>query len=544
MDSKMEDVGGGESPCLGTRTHACTCALATEAQPTHMSAFALTNAANLSAYPYETCSCTAMSNLVAPTAATAARPQLDIVVVVDTSGSMGGRKMDLVKSTLELLVTRAGLRSADRFGMVTFSSSVISALPLTQMDAAGLARAKKVVGSLHAGGGTNLSGGLLQGIDMMTQHAGAGEGAADATRIILLLTDGQATVGICDPAELVASAQGALSGSPCQIFTFGFGADHNEDVLQSIATSTASLYYYIKEADSIPTAFADCLGGLISVVAQNAVLELKAGGGSHRLATIVTIVGDAYPTTLSEDGAVATVRLGDLYSEDEKNVLFELQLAAQSTDQPPPVARLESAVDGLADFMLVSHDQAREDPAEKHPPAEEATEEAPRAGICVLETTLRYFCVSEKRMKEVAAPLSVVRAQDTSHAIVCTRLDAQHNRLLVAEALKQATSYADQGQLTVGKRILDEVIATVSASPSAASQVSQELLEDVRRLRVGYESQLDYSTWGSKRSKMSSASHRYERSTHDTPTDADGRSASYRGGSSSKSSLKRTWGAS
>jgi hypothetical protein len=36
------------------------------------------------------------------------------------------------------------------------------------------------------------------------------------------------------------------------------------------------LYYAIEAAEAIPTAFADCLGGLLSVCAENIRLKLEA----------------------------------------------------------------------------------------------------------------------------------------------------------------------------------------------------------------------------------------------------------------------------
>ena len=52
------------------------------------------------------------------------------------------------------------------------------------------------------------------------------------------------------------------------VFTFGFGTDHDADMLRSIADAGNGLYYFLDDVDSIPESFCDCLGGLLSVAAQ------------------------------------------------------------------------------------------------------------------------------------------------------------------------------------------------------------------------------------------------------------------------------------
>ena len=53
---------------------------------------------------------------------------LDVVAVVDRSGSMQGSKMEQLKATLRVLVEK-GLSSRDRLGLVTFDSTVDTPLP-------------------------------------------------------------------------------------------------------------------------------------------------------------------------------------------------------------------------------------------------------------------------------------------------------------------------------------------------------------------------------------------------------------------------------
>lgn len=71
---------------------------------------------------------------------------------------------------------------------------------------------------------------------------------------------------------------------PCNVHTFGFGAQHSESLLQALATTSEGTYYFIENEDSIPTSFGDCLGGLLTVAGQNLKLTIHPlNGMKHRL---------------------------------------------------------------------------------------------------------------------------------------------------------------------------------------------------------------------------------------------------------------------
>lgn len=63
------------------------------------------------------------------------------------------------------------------------------------------------------------------------------------------------------------SLLGQIGRQAC-VFTFGFGAEHDADLLRAVAEAGNGLFYYIDDTDSIPESYCDCLGGLLSVAAQ------------------------------------------------------------------------------------------------------------------------------------------------------------------------------------------------------------------------------------------------------------------------------------
>ena len=52
------------------------------------------------------------------------------------------------------------------------------------------------------------------------------------------------------------------------VFTFGYGSEHDANMLRAVADAGSGLFYYIDNIDCIPDSFCDCLGGLLSVSAQ------------------------------------------------------------------------------------------------------------------------------------------------------------------------------------------------------------------------------------------------------------------------------------
>ena len=89
------------------------------------------------------------------------RSPIDLVAVVDVSGSMAGSKLMLVKDTLLFVVEQ--LTERDRLAIVVFGSSFRTILPLTHLFAHHKENAANIIKGIRTEGQTLLSGGLYCG---------------------------------------------------------------------------------------------------------------------------------------------------------------------------------------------------------------------------------------------------------------------------------------------------------------------------------------------------------------------------------------------
>ncbi len=161
--------------------------------------------------------------------ATAARRPANITLVVDTSGSMGGSPISLLRDVCNEIAS--SLKSGDRVSMVSWDTSqavVLDSLAVTGPDDPTLLSA---IATLTAGGGTDLHGGLTAGYQLAEQNFLEG-----GLNRVVLISDGGANVGITDE-ELIA--QHAEAAEDEAIFMVGVGVgdgNYYNDLLMDTVT--------------------------------------------------------------------------------------------------------------------------------------------------------------------------------------------------------------------------------------------------------------------------------------------------------------------
>jgi len=169
----------------------------------------------------------------------------DVILVLDTSGSMEGEKMAQAREAAAYVIDH--LNPEDRFALVSFSTGVSLYEPgLLQASAPGNYR--QYIDSLSAVGGTNISEALLEAANLA-----AGEADSGRPTTIIFLTDGLATEGITDTSLLLETVGAAMPES-ARVFAFGVGDDVDTTLLDTLAAAQRGATTYVRPDQAVDEA--------------------------------------------------------------------------------------------------------------------------------------------------------------------------------------------------------------------------------------------------------------------------------------------------
>jgi Ca-activated chloride channel homolog len=267
---------------------------------------------------------TVMLELSAPATASAApRPPAAVQVVLDRSGSMHGERLDAAKQALVRLVDR--LDPSDRFGVIAFDDDVRVVAPAGELHDKEAAR--RAIAGVYSGGSTNLSGGLLRGLQEARRVAGEGGST------LLLLSDGHANAGVTDPAKLASVAARAREHG-ITTSTVGIGLGYDELLLSELARGGQGNHVFAEHGDGAAAAVASEVEGLLSKTVQAASLLIRPQAAVDTVTVWNDLPGHAVA------GGIM-VELGDLWAGEERKLVLTFAVPAKSALGLARIAELE-----------------------------------------------------------------------------------------------------------------------------------------------------------------------------------------------------------
>lgn len=239
---------------------------------------------------------------------------VDMVVVLDRSGSMQGQKINHARQAVLHLLSV--LTPRDRLALISYADGVrrhSNLLPVTDTNKTLLADAAQ---KITTGGGTNLGAGLRTGIDLLT----SAEKTGNLGRVVLI-SDGLANQGITDPAALAEMAS-AAARNEFSLSTVGVGSDFNEYLMTAIADQGTGRYYYLEN----PNAFAEVFRKEFSSTRIAAATKVEV---NIPLAPGVSLLDAAgFPVEMKDNAA--TFKPGNLLSGQTRELFLTFRAA---TDQ-------------------------------------------------------------------------------------------------------------------------------------------------------------------------------------------------------------------
>jgi Ca-activated chloride channel family protein len=241
---------------------------------------------------------------------------LNLCLVLDHSGSMGGSPLDTVKQAAIHLVK--GLGPEDRVSVVAFDHRAKVIVPNQSIE--NLDTVIRQIESLKAAGGTAIDEGLKLGIKE------SANGKHNRVSQIFLLTDGENEHG--DNQRCLKLAELASEYS-ITLNTLGFGSHWNQDVLEKISDSAGGALSYIENPEQALTAFKRLFSRAQNIGLTNAhlLLELQPSARLAELKPIAQVEPETIELTVQSEGSHHLVRLGDLMVDQERVILVNVYLS-------------------------------------------------------------------------------------------------------------------------------------------------------------------------------------------------------------------------
>lgn len=418
-----------------------------------------------------------------------ARAPVDIVVALDVSGSMQGKKLELCKETLLLLLRE--LSSEDRFGLVTFGNQAELKIPTRKLTPANRSYALAKIKGLATSGMTNMSG----GIGLATNEIRAVESPHEV-RTIFVLTDGHANVGVSDKEGIVELTKGCIGGGggvvgsdssdnsksnkgPISIHCFGYGTDHDREMLRDISQTTeGGSYYFVDNDSNVLSAFGDALGGILSVVAQNVVVSINIPEKAQELG--VSILNVKHEKASKQQDGSYCVNLGDFYSEESRDIIIETTLSRKGNDDT-------NMTDDIVPHLTMN--------------------------VSYLDTIQKKLVSALFANRPITASISRPDGTDISPANVHVAL--QCIRIKTTQVISAAEKFAERNQLDMAKSTITNFKNTLQQEATDLGELSNplivQLLTEFDTILSGLTSRSEYMVVGSKYMQQRIQTHTYQR---------------------------------
>ena len=274
--------------------------------------------------------------------ALAERPPLNLVFLIDTSGSMqDANKLPLLKQSFRLMLGQ--LRPEDQVAIVTYAGSAGQVLEAT--PARESAKIMAALDRLDAGGSTAGQAGLLQAYAVAEGMAEDGE----VTRVILA-TDGDFNVGISDPDQLKSFIEGKRK-SGTYLSVLGFGRGNVDDaVMQSLAQNGNGTAAYIDTLSEAQKVLVDQLSGALFPIANDVKIQMEF---NPAVIAEYRLIGYETRALAREDFNNDKVDAGDIGAGHSVTAIYEVTPVGSPAVQIDPLryAAGEAAPEAASDNM-------------------------------------------------------------------------------------------------------------------------------------------------------------------------------------------------
>lgn len=367
------------------------------------------------------------------------RIPIDLLCVIDCSGSMEGEKITLVQNALNILLEH--LKDKDRLALITFNSSSkkLADLEYTTQNNKNFFQNK--INEIIAGGGTNINSGLISAFEIMKSRK-----TWNSVTSIFVLSDGLdsgADKEIGNSIRLNNFEQETFS-----IHTFGFGTDHDPNLMSNISKLKSGNFYFIEKLDIVDECFVDGLGALTSIIAKNVEIRLKVFNQKQPLTDMRICKTYGSMFKFDENTREYSIIIPYLSSGCTKDLIIEISI--------PPI--LKQLTDETRKFDLLLAELSTEDPKTNK--------------IIKKQLTLSMLLFNEDEK-------IYLDKNDKIKENVCVN----HLRVKGAEIMEQILKVGDNQNFKSVQEKLDETLNEISKNPYVADKRLEVLSNDLKILK-------------------------------------------------------------
>jgi Ca-activated chloride channel family protein len=212
------------------------------------------------------------------------RDPVNLVAVVDKSGSMDGKPLDLVRESLAEVAKQ--LRVGDQMTIVLYGDTAHVHLATTAVDREGVSRILASISAIRSAGSTSMEAGLRLGYSVADTTAPAFKGR---TRL-MLFTDERPNTDATDAQSFMGLAI-AHSRQGVGLTTVGVGVQFGAELATKIGSVRGGNLYFIRDLPDVKELFAEQLDYMVSELAHDLKLTITPRAGL-KIAGVYGIPGE------------------------------------------------------------------------------------------------------------------------------------------------------------------------------------------------------------------------------------------------------------
>ncbi len=255
-----------------------------------------------------------------------ARAPLSLAIVLDTSGSMMGEKIEDAKLAVTKLVS--GMRDDDEIAFVRYASDAELVQPLSTVGRVRQSLIDKIE-SVEAGGGTAIPKGMQAGL-LALQSA-----SSDRVRRLVLVSDG------LDASRSVSEGLARSAFNDHEVVSsLGIGLDFDSAYMGALAEAGHGNYGFVKDPGALEGFLKRELDESATTRVRDVTVRLDLPPGIR--------LKNAYGAEVSPkgDGSAVEISVGSMFSGDSRRVVLALSSSLEAGDARSLQAKVDWRVVG------------------------------------------------------------------------------------------------------------------------------------------------------------------------------------------------------